>query len=171
MDSGLAFRASSTFLRTPKCDLRHCFHGIRCAYCVLPRTFAIKRWQKALISRKHLEGGFIMATLKDIVVTDSDNELIGLAVPDTGSFSSELFHFKFGGGTVRAPIKYTLPNIDMLPKGNYTLLIMGINWGGPANFDVTVNYTAGPAATLKYTNANPGIGAVYVPKGVPFTIQ
>jgi hypothetical protein len=111
-----------------------------------------------------------MATLKDILVTECDNELIGLAVPDGGTFSSELFHFKLGGGIQVAPIHYTLPNRDILPRGNYTLLVIGINWGGPANFEVAVNHASGPATVLQYHNPDPGIGTVYTPAGVPFTI-
>jgi hypothetical protein len=111
-----------------------------------------------------------MATLKSIQVTQCDNELIGLAVPSAGTFSSELFHFKLGGGIASAPINYTLPNLGLLPPGDYTLLLMGINWGGPSNFHVTVNYTSGPATVLNYGNAGPGIGVVWVPGGVSFTV-
>jgi len=111
-----------------------------------------------------------MATLKSIEVTQCDNELIGLAVPNGGTFSSELFHFKLGGGISAAPVNYTVPNIAMLPSGNYTLLLAGINWGGPANFKVTVNYTTGAPTVLTYANGGPGIGIVWNPAGVQFTI-
>ncbi len=111
-----------------------------------------------------------MATLKSIHVTECDNELIGLAVPSGGTFSSELFHFKLGGGIGRAPINYTVPNIAVLPPGDYTLLLIGINWGGPANFKVTVDYTTGAPTVLAYGQANPGVGAVWTPAGVAFTI-
>lgn len=111
-----------------------------------------------------------MATLKSIVVTQCDNELYGLAVPSSGTFSSELFHFKLGGGIGAAPINYTLPNDAMLPAGNYTLLLIGINWGGPANFEVTVNYQSGAPTVLKYGAPNPGVGAVWTPAGVPITV-
>jgi hypothetical protein len=111
-----------------------------------------------------------MATLKSIVVTECDNELYGLAVPTAGTFGVELFHFKLGGGIKAAPIHYTLPNIDILPHGNYVLLLMGINWGGPANFKVEVSYQTGSPAVLTYGNAGPGIGVVWTPAGVPFTI-
>jgi hypothetical protein len=111
-----------------------------------------------------------MATLQSIHVTQCDNELIGLAVPSAGTFSTELFHFKLGGGIGAAPINYTVPNDAMLPPGNYTLLLIGINWGGPANFSVTVNYKAGPATVLTYSNASPGVGVVWHPAGVPITV-
>jgi hypothetical protein len=111
-----------------------------------------------------------MATLKSIQVTQCDNELIGLAVPSGGTFSTELFHFKLGGGTSAAPINYTMPNIAVLPPGNYTLLLIGINWGGPANFEVTVHNTTGPAIVLQYGQANPGVGVVWTPAGVPITV-
>lgn len=111
-----------------------------------------------------------MATLKSINVTECDNELIGLAVPSDGSSSVELFDFKLGGGIAAAPINYTVPNLNILQPGNYTLVFVGINWGGPANFEVTVNHASGPATVLQYHNAGPGIGTVYTPAGVPFTI-
>jgi hypothetical protein len=85
-----------------------------------------------------------MAILKNIEVTQCDNQLIGLAVPSGGSASVELFDFKLGGGTVAAPIKYSVPNINILQPGEYTLLILGINWGGPATFTVTVDFETGP---------------------------
>jgi hypothetical protein len=111
-----------------------------------------------------------MATLKSINVSQCDNELIGLVVPSGGTFSVELFHFKFGGGIAAAPIDYTVPNDAMLPPGNYTLLLIGINWGGPANFKVTVNHTTGSPTVLTYANANPGVGVVWTPAGVPITV-
>jgi hypothetical protein len=111
-----------------------------------------------------------MATLKSIHVTECDNELIGLAVPSGGTFGVELFHFKLGGGITATPINYSVPNDGLLPPGNYTLLLVGINWGGPANFKVTVNNTTGPATVLTYGQASPGVGAVWTPAGVPITV-
>lgn len=111
-----------------------------------------------------------MATLKSIVVTQCDNELYGLAVPTGGTSSIELFHFKLGGGISAAPVNYTFPNLGVLPPGEYVLLLMGINWGGPANFNVEVNYQTGNPVVQTYGNAGPGIGVVWTPKGVPFTI-
>jgi hypothetical protein len=111
-----------------------------------------------------------MAILKSIQVTQVDNELIGLAVPSGGSSSTELFHFKLGGGIELASVNYTVPNLNILPKGDYTLFLIGINWGGPANFDVTVNFETGPAKVLKFASANPGVGLVFTPAGVPFAI-
>jgi len=111
-----------------------------------------------------------MATLQSIEVTQCDNELLGLAVPSGGTFSVELFLFKLGGGISVAPINYTVQNAGLLPPGNYTLLLVGINWGGPSNFKVTVNYKTGPATVLTYGQQNPGVGVVWTPAGVPFTI-
>jgi len=111
-----------------------------------------------------------MAILRNIEVTQCDNELIGLAVPSGGSASVELFRFKLGGGVGAAPITYTVPSDNILPPGNYTLLIIGINWGGPANFLVTVHHDIGPATVLQYSQPNPGVGAVFTPAGVPITV-
>jgi hypothetical protein len=111
-----------------------------------------------------------MATLKSINVTECDNELIGLAVPSDGSSSVELFDFKLGGGIAAAPINYTVPNLNILQPGNYTLVFVGINWGGPANFKVAVDYTTGPATVLTYGQASPGVGVVVTPAGVPISV-
>lgn len=113
-----------------------------------------------------------MATLKSIQVTECDNELIGLVVPSGPTSSLELFHFKLGAG---APINYTVPieGNNVLPSGNYTLLLIGINWAGPApnpaSFKVTLN-TTGPATVLTYSNPGPGPGVVWTPAGVSFTV-
>lgn len=111
-----------------------------------------------------------MANLKSIQVTQCDNELIGMAVPSGGSSSVELFHFKLGGGVGAAPINYLDPSINILPPGEYKLLFMGVNWGGPANFAVTVNYASGPPTVLNYGESNPGVGAVWTPAAVAVTV-
>jgi len=80
------------------------------------------------------------------------------------------FQFKFGGGIGAAPINYTLPNIDILPAGNYTLLLIGINWGGPANFSLTVNHTTGPATVLSTAKRARVLVCLGRPAGVAFTI-
>ena len=114
-----------------------------------------------------------MATLKSIVVTECDNELIGIVVPSGPTSSLELFHFKLGDG---APINYTVPieGNNVLPSGNYTLFLIGINWAGPApnpaNFTVTVNYMGTPPKVLTYSNPGPTAGVVWTPAGVPFTV-
>jgi hypothetical protein len=114
-----------------------------------------------------------MATLKSIEVTECDNELIGIVVPSGPTASVELFHFKLGGGITAAPINYTVPieGYNVLPSGNYTLLLIGINWAGPApnpaNFKVTLN---GPGTVLTYSNPSPAVGVVWTPAGVPFTV-
>jgi hypothetical protein len=115
-------------------------------------------------------------TLKSIQVTECDNELIGLVVPSGPTSSVELFHFKLGGGITAAPINYTVPieGNNVLPSGNYTLFLIGINWAGPApnpaNFKVTLNPTSGSATVLTYSNPGPGPGVVWTPAGVPFTV-
>jgi len=78
--------------------------------------------------------------------------------------------FKLGGGIGAAPINYTLPNLNILQPGDYTLILIGINWGGPANFKVTVKHTAGPDTVLVYGKPSPGVGVVWTPAGVPITV-
>ena len=63
-----------------------------------------------------------------------DNELIVIA--SQPAFSSTLAHVKSGYNAV-TPLTIN-PN-HILPSGTYTLQLIGVNWGGPGRFDVTVN--------------------------------
>jgi hypothetical protein len=53
-------------------------------------------------------------------------------------FSSTLAHVKSGYG---ATTPLTIYAQHILPPGNYTLQLIGVNWAGPGQFDVTVNGT------------------------------
>jgi len=84
-----------------------------------------------------------MATCTKIEVTKCDNELYIIAIPATAGLGSfEILHMSSGFGN---PVNYTVIPQSILPKGNYTLSFLGINWGGPQEFHVTL--TIGGVAT------------------------
>jgi hypothetical protein len=112
-----------------------------------------------------------MATLNKITIAPAsgsnygvDNELIILAV--NSSVSVELFRLKSANGQ---PVNYTIKPSGILTQGNYHLVIIGINWGGPASFNVQLD----PPSILSpapYQNNTAPIGVVWAPGPIPFTI-
>lgn len=93
-----------------------------------------------------------MATT-EIHVTDCDNELYIIASQPAGS--SELLHLKSGYNN---PVAVSFNPQSILPSGKYTLIMVGINWGGPQAFNVIVtsnganqNYTAPAGSTVGAT--------------------
>jgi len=89
-----------------------------------------------------------MATTK-IVVSQCDNEIILIASTPAGS--STLCHLKSG---YKAPVSYEFNPSHILPSGTYTLEMIGINWGGPGAFEVTVT-TNGKAETFGTHSSGP----------------
>lgn len=79
-----------------------------------------------------------MAKIVKIHVTATDNELYILASTPNGS--SEVCHLKSGFNN---PVNYEVIPQSILPAGNYTLTILGINWGGPSGFKVTLTDSTG----------------------------
>ena len=69
----------------------------------------------------------------EINITKTDNELILIAT--TPSDSSTLCHIKSG---YNAPVSYRFNPADILESGHYELKMVGLNWGGPGNFEVQV---------------------------------
>jgi hypothetical protein len=96
-----------------------------------------------------------------ITVTATDNELYIIAVQWT--LSAEIGHIVSGNNN---PVSYSVVPQSVLPKGDYTLVLVGINWGGPAAFTVTLTP---PGPPLTYSNPNPGIGDVWR-AAVPITV-
>jgi len=91
-----------------------------------------------------------MATTTKIHVTATDNELYLLASTPNGS--SEICHLKSGFNN---PVDYTVVPQSILPKGAYTLIMVGINWGGPQAFKVILTtggqdipHTAPPSSAV-----------------------
>ena len=110
-----------------------------------------------------------------ITVTQIDDELIFYAFQTDCSY--ELFHLRgyFSGFTVTLNIKEgkfqcctEYINISeactltaYLPSGTYNICLVGINWGGPSNFNCSIgssNYT--------YNDTSGTLGAVFsLPEG------
>jgi hypothetical protein len=90
-----------------------------------------------------------------IQVTAADNELLLIASTPAGS--SELFHYKSG---YNKPVNATIFPGAILATGAYSLNMIGINWGGPANFTVVVT-TDGHAQTFHGGANNAPTGDVW----------
>lgn len=73
-----------------------------------------------------------MATT-EIHVTAADNELVLIASTPAGS--SELLHYKSG---YNKPVEVKVFPGAILSHGTYSLTMLGVNWGGPSKFEVTV---------------------------------
>lgn len=99
-----------------------------------------------------------------IHVTKTDNELYILAIQEGaqkgapgGLYSSELFHIKSGYGD---PVDYSFRPGACLAPGTYTLVMIGINWGGPQAFEVTLT-TNGVQQTYSSPAGNTAPGTVW----------
>ena len=103
-----------------------------------------------------------MPTTTLIHVTATDNELYILA--STPSGSSELCHLKSGFGD---PVEYRVNPHSILAPGAYTLVMIGINWGGPQAFKVTL--TTGGVNTTFTAPAGTAVGAHWT-VAVPITV-
>lgn len=104
-----------------------------------------------------------MANTTLINVTACDNELYLIASTPAGS--SEICHLKSGYGD---PVSYKVNPHSILPAGAYTLIMVGINWGGPLAFKVAV--TAGTTTTYQSPPpAGSPVGAIWT-QAVPMTV-
>jgi len=79
-----------------------------------------------------------MPTTK-IHVTAADNELLLIASTPAGS--SQLLHYKSG---FNKPVDVNVFPGAILATGSYDLTMIGLNWGGPNNFTVTVTTDGHP---------------------------
>jgi len=86
-----------------------------------------------------------------VKITQCDNELHIIA--STGAGSSEVCHISSG---YNDPVNYAVNLNSILPAGKYDLTLVGINWGGPAGFNVNVGGTA-----YTYADANAPVGVVW----------
>jgi hypothetical protein len=93
-----------------------------------------------------------MATTTNIHVTATDNELHIIA--STFNSSSEIVLIKSGNNN---PVNYSVVPQSVLEKGKYTLIIVGINWGGPQAFVVTL--TTGGVNTTHTAPPSNAVGA------------
>lgn len=117
----------------------------------------------------------------NIKVTACDNELYILAVPSGNANSYVLGHIKSGynygvdvtidlpSGAYAGPallngLGGALNKTISVPLGvgTYSIIIVGINWGGPANFDVNVNGTDFSSITTTNKVWSPDSSAVQI---------
>jgi hypothetical protein len=69
-----------------------------------------------------------MAKTTLIHATKTDNELYITAVPSNGLGSFVIGHITSGFDN---PVEHKVVPQSVLPPGDYTLILTGINWGGP----------------------------------------
>jgi hypothetical protein len=106
-----------------------------------------------------------MATKTTLIeVTACDNELYVIA--STAAFSSELLHIKSGYGD---PVSYKVKPQSILAAGSYSLIFVGINWGGPSAFKVTLTQSSGAPIVLTAPTNLP-VGATWTPPAVATTV-
>lgn len=98
-----------------------------------------------------------MAT--SVKINQCDNELYITASTSAGS--AEICHISSG---YNDPVAYAVNLGSVLPAGKYNLTLVGINWGGPAAFNVTINGTA-----YNYNNASAPVGVVWT-QTIPVTV-
>jgi hypothetical protein len=103
-----------------------------------------------------------MATTTKLRVRAVDNELYLLA--STPHFSSEICHLKAGR---KNPVDYTVVPQGILSAGEYTLTMIGINWGGPQTFEVIV--TTGGVDTAYNAPTTGPVGAAWT-VSIPITV-
>jgi hypothetical protein len=88
-----------------------------------------------------------LATTTLIEVTYVDNEL--LLIASTGSGSSTLAHIKTNG-----TCDFSIIPQEVLPRGGYQLHCVGLNWGGPAQFIVTLTTNGVKQAPITYSGTD-----------------
>ncbi len=93
--------------------------------------------------------------VREIRVDKVDNELYILASSMSGG--SELCHIKVGYNRSGA---YTLYPPTILAPGSYDLTFIGINWGGPTQFSVTI--MADDKQSHSYGDSSNGDGKIGV---------
>ena len=90
-----------------------------------------------------------------INITACDNELYVIA--STPAFTSEICHITSG---YNDPVAYAVKLNSILPAGTYSLTMIGVNWGGPARFAITVTNN-GVATPYTFNNASAPVGVVF----------
>ncbi|HWF88655.1 MAG TPA: hypothetical protein VN659_07455 [Pyrinomonadaceae bacterium] len=108
-----------------------------------------------------------MPTTTNITVTACDNELYLIALPTTSPTNfggSEIAHITSGFNN---PVEYSVTPQSILSAGQYTLVMVGINWGGPQAF--TVKLTTGGVVNTYTAPAGTNIGATWT-QAIPMTV-
>ena len=118
-----------------------------------------------------------------ITTTACDNELVILAYTPSASYelcqilsgNSQSVNVTLGiqPGTyqntivlngVNQPLKQSIN--QTIPSGTYSILMLGVNWGGPTQFTTTIN---GTSYTLPFTQQGP-LGLTFNPGPVTITV-
>lgn len=99
----------------------------------------------------------------NIHVTACDNELHIYATTPAGS--SEVVMVKSGYNN---PVNYSVVPQSILSPGAYTLVFVGINWGGPSAFTVVLT-TNGVNTTYSQPSNNQAVGVTWS-LAVPITV-
>ena len=118
-----------------------------------------------------------------VAVTACDNELVILAYNASASF--ELCQILSGNSQpvnvtvgiqagayqntvvlngVNQPLTQAIT--QSLPSGTYSILMLGVNWGGPTQFTTTIN---GTSYTLPFTQQGP-LGLTFNPGPISITV-
>jgi hypothetical protein len=66
------------------------------------------------------------------------------------------------------PVISTGTNYVNLQPGEYTLVAVGIDWGGPAQFDLTLN---GNGEGMSYGPESEGVGVVWNSEPIKFSVE
>ena len=91
-----------------------------------------------------------------INITYVDNELYVIAIPSNGLAGSEIFHYVSGYADT---MNVTIVPQHVLAAGSYTLSFVGINWGGPAGFNISL--TTNGVATAVPCTPGTNVGVVW----------
>jgi hypothetical protein len=99
-----------------------------------------------------------------IQVTACDNELMLIAIPSRADQSFNLLHYNSG---YDKPVDVTLYPGATLPTGDYTLSMIGINWGGASAYSVTV--TTDGVANVYTGGGNNDVGPNWI-NNIPISV-
>lgn len=106
-----------------------------------------------------------MATTTNIHVSGSDNEIYLIA--STPTSSSEICHLKATGKD--NSVDYSVNPQSILQKGNYTLIIVGINWGSQNGFKVTLTTGGTDTPYTPPSSVTTGAGVSWT-QSIPMTV-
>lgn len=96
-----------------------------------------------------------MGQLTNIQVNGVDNELYITAY--NWNNSVEICHLKGGNAN---PVTFSGNASGILTPGTYTILMVGINWGGPALYDVVLTIDGQPTS-FKFNDNSGKAGLVW----------
>jgi|GEM_PF-1258204 len=102
-----------------------------------------------------------------IEVTQADNELYVIASAVPAGPSTELIHIMTGNNL---PVSATVAAGGPLQSGTYNLFFIGINWGGPSNYAVSVSTAGGVTPYTGGGTSATGVTAFPTSSGIQITV-